>query len=71
MGKVKLHDKVFEPFITAAELGVAIDRVAAEVSAKYDGKRPLFIGVLNGSFFFASELLKRLPIECEITFVKV
>ncbi len=71
MGKVKLHDKVFEPFITASELGVAIDRVAVDVSAKYEGKCPLFIGVLNGSFFFTSELLKRLPIECEITFVKV
>jgi hypoxanthine phosphoribosyltransferase len=71
MGKVTLHDKVFEPFISASELGSAIDRVAAAVAAKYAGKRPLFIGVLNGSFFFAAELLKRLPIECEITFVKV
>lgn len=71
MGRVKLHDEVFEPFITASELGSAIDRVAAEVAAKYGAQRPLFLGVLNGSFFFASELLKRLPIECEITFVKV
>jgi hypoxanthine-guanine phosphoribosyltransferase len=27
--------------------------------------------VLNGAFFFAAELVKRLDIECEITFVKV
>ena len=71
MGTVTLHDKVFEPFIPEAELAAAIDRVAAEIAAKYAEKRPLFLGVLNGSYFFASELLKRLPIECEITFVKV
>jgi hypoxanthine phosphoribosyltransferase len=71
MGTVTLHAKQFEPFITEAELAAAIGRTAAEVAAKYADDRPLFIGVLNGSYFFASELLKRLPIECEITFVKV
>jgi hypoxanthine phosphoribosyltransferase len=71
MARVKLHDKEFEPFISEAELGAAIGRLAGELQGKYDGKRPLFVGILNGSFFFAAELLKRLPIECEITFVKV
>ncbi|MBS1546045.1 MAG: hypoxanthine phosphoribosyltransferase [Bacteroidetes bacterium] len=68
---VTLHDKQFEPFIGAAELGSAIDAVAAKVADRYQGSVPLFLGVLNGSFFFASELLKRLPIACEISFVKV
>lgn len=71
MTRVRLHDKDFEPFIPDADLSVAIDRVAADVSAAYQGKQPLFVGVLNGAFFFASELLKRVTIECEITFVKV
>lgn len=71
MSRVRLHDKEFEPFISEAELGAAIDRLAGELKAKYDGKTPLFVGILNGSFFFAAELLKRLPIACEITFVKV
>lgn len=71
MEKVTLHNKQFEPFISAGELGAAIDAVASQVAAAYADRTPLFIGVLNGSFFFASELLKRLPIACEITFVKV
>lgn len=71
MTRVRLHDKDFEPFIPGTELAEAIDRLAEEISAAYQGKQPLFIGVLNGAFHFASELLKRLPIECEITFVKV
>jgi hypoxanthine phosphoribosyltransferase len=71
MGTVQLHELHFEPFISERDLGLAIDKVAADINAKYDGQRPLFIGVLNGAFFFAAELMKRVTIECEITFVKV
>jgi hypoxanthine phosphoribosyltransferase len=71
MAKVTLHDKQFEPFIGPAELGAAIDTLAAQVARRYADSVPLFLGVLNGSFFFASELMKRLPIACEISFVKV
>jgi len=71
MSRVQLHDTFFEPFLSAQELEVAIDRMAAELNVKYTGKRPLFIGVLNGAYFFAAELVKRITVECEITFVKV
>lgn len=71
MSTVRLHDLRFAPFISAEELGRAIDRVAADLNVQYAGKRPLFIGVLNGAFFFAAELMKRITVECEITFVKV
>lgn len=71
MPPVTLHDATFEPYITEAELGRAISTVAADIERAYAGKRPLFLGVLNGAYFFASELLKRLDIECEISFVKV
>jgi hypoxanthine phosphoribosyltransferase len=71
MDKVILHDKQFEPFIGVAELNAAIEKVAEKVATRYADSVPLFMGVLNGGYFFASELLKRLPITCEITFVKV
>lgn len=71
MPRVRLHDKEFELFIPEAEVNAAIDKLAGTLRVKYDGKRPLFLGVLNGAFFFAAELVKRLDIECEITFVKV
>lgn len=71
MRTVKLHDKEFEPFISEEELARAIDRVAAELETACGGQRPLFIGVLNGAFFFAAELFRRISMECEITFVKV
>ncbi|HEY0976278.1 MAG TPA: phosphoribosyltransferase family protein [Flavobacteriales bacterium] len=71
MSRVTLHNATFEPYISEGELAAAISAVAATIEKAYDGRRPLFIGVLNGAYFFASELLKRLRIECEISFVKV
>lgn len=71
MANVTLHGAEFEPFVSSAELESAIARAAADVAKAYADKQPLFIGVLNGAYYFASELLKRISIPCEISFVKV
>jgi adenylate kinase len=69
--RIKVLDKVFEPYISEERILQAIDRIAQEINRKYRGKKPVFIGVLNGCFYFATDLLKRLELECEISFVKV
>ena len=48
-----------------------VQEMAAELSKKFDNKKPIFIGVLNGSFIFASDLLRNLNINCEIDFIKL
>ena len=71
MSTIKLYDKLFEVSITREEIENEVKRVAAEINRDYKGKRPLLLGVLNGSFMFASDLMKNLDIECEISFVKL
>jgi hypoxanthine phosphoribosyltransferase len=72
---MKLHDRTFRVLIPAAEIDVAIDRLAARINADYAARAavapPLFIGVLNGAFMFVAELLKRIEFHCEISFVKL
>ncbi|MES2429505.1 MAG: hypoxanthine phosphoribosyltransferase [Bacteroidota bacterium] len=68
---LQVHDKKFEPFITAAEIDVQIARVAEEINRDYEGKKPLFIAILNGSFMYASDLFKKITIEAEICFIKL
>jgi hypoxanthine phosphoribosyltransferase len=41
------------------------------MNADLDGKNPLFIIVLNGAFMFASDLLKRVEMPAQLSFVKV
>lgn len=71
MERVKIHDKVFEPYISEEIILKEIDRIAADINKKYIGKNPVFIGVLNGCFSFAGDLMKKVDIDCEISFVKV
>jgi hypoxanthine phosphoribosyltransferase len=71
MGKVTLKDKTFRVNIPASEINKAVGEVAHRINTELKDKKPLFLAVLNGSFMFASDLMKKLTIDCEISFVKV
>lgn len=68
---IQVKDKHFEMLISHEELQNKISSLAQNINNDYQAKRPLFIAILNGSFMFASDLLKEVDIECEISFVKV
>ena len=71
MSIVKLKDKSFKISITEAEIKERIKAVAQQMSKDLEGKNPLFLGVLNGSFIFAADLMREMTITCEISFVKL
>lgn len=71
MNSIKIHDLTFEIQITSTAIEQAVSEVAQKINNDLKGKKPLFLAVLNGSFMFASDLLKKITIECEISFVKV
>lgn len=71
MEKVKVRDKEFSLFLTAGEIAKGVDMVAEMINKDMQGKNPLFLCVLNGAFIFASDLLKKVTVDCEISFVKL
>src|SRR4030095_1903146 len=71
MAVIRVHDKSFEPYLTAGQIETAIQNLADQINRDYAGKKPLFIAILNGSFMFASDLFKKLSIESEICFIKL
>ncbi len=71
MKTVTLKDKSFILSIDADTIQQRIAGLAAQVSEELKGMEPIFIAVLNGSFIFAADLVKKLSIPCEITFVRV
>ncbi|KAA3643691.1 MAG: adenylate kinase [Bacteroidetes bacterium] len=71
MELIKIYDKVFEPYISEETIDRAITDLAAKLHIDYIGKKPIFVGVLNGCFYFAADLLKKIDFDCEISFVKV
>jgi hypoxanthine phosphoribosyltransferase len=68
---ITIHDKSFTPFISRAQIELRISELAAQISSDYEGRCPIFIVVLNGAFVFATELVKCVPLACEITFVRL
>ena len=71
MGIVIVKDKKFKTSITEAEIKKRVKEVAAQISRDFEGKDPLLLGVLNGAFIFAADLVRELTIPCEISFVKL
>ena len=71
MEKIKIHDKYFKPFIDRKEIDKAVQKIADNINRDYEGKVPLFLVILNGSFMVAADLLKKITVECEISFVKL
>jgi len=71
MQLLRVHDKQFQPYISAEQINEQVKRVAAEINKDYEGKKPLFIAILNGAFMFASDLFKEITIEAEICFIKL
>ena len=70
MDNIKVLDKEFEPYISQIEIESAIDRICYQINKDLHDKNPLFLVMLNGAFMFASELLKKLDMDCETSFVK-
>lgn len=71
MSNVQLHDKKFKPFITKEDIHAAVLRMASEIQTDYEGKNPIFIGVLNGSFLIVADLVREFSGDCEVSFVKM
>ena len=75
MDTIQIKDKRFTTFIPEekilTEVARVADEVADEINRDLSGSDPLFVSVLNGSFMFTADLMKRLDIPCEISFVKL
>jgi len=71
MNTVKIKDKTFKTSIPEAVILEKIKVVADRLNKDMEGKNPLFLAVLNGSFIFAADLMRMITIPCEISFVKL
>lgn len=71
MDKIKVRDREFAVSIPEEKIKARVAEIAAQISHDLEGKRPLFLAVLNGSFVFAADLLRGIDTPCEITFVRM
>lgn len=61
----------FKIMIDEATLQQRIAEMGAEIAAEYADKNPILIGLLNGSFIFLADLIRHIPFDCEMDFIKL
>ena len=69
--RIVVNGDTFAPFITEHQIQKRVKELAAQISQDYKGKVPIFIGILNGSFIFISDLLLEITVDCEVDFFKL
>ncbi|MFO7712123.1 MAG: hypoxanthine phosphoribosyltransferase, partial [Dehalococcoidia bacterium] len=57
--------------VTREEIEQTVVRLAHEVESDYQGKHPLLVGVLKGSFIFMADLIRHLDVPLELDFIRV
>lgn len=57
--------------IGRAEIGAQVAALAARISADYLGRELLVVGVLNGAFIFAADLVRHLDLPLQVDFIRV
>lgn len=68
---ISLHDLQFKPYISAEKIEEKTLQIGQQIHDRYYDKCPVFLAILNGSFIFASDLVRAANIESEITFIKL
>ena len=68
---VQVNDKHFKLFVSEAKIQKEVARIAREMNLELADKDPIFLGILNGAFMFASDLYRQLTFPCQITFLKL
>ncbi len=71
MESIKIYDKTFKVSISAEVIKKRVEELGKQISKEMEGRNPLFLAVLNGSFIFGADLYREITIPSEITFVKL
>ena len=58
-------------FFTEEEIHEKVSALGAQISRDFEGKNPLFVGVLKGCFVFMSDLMRHVTIPCTMDFMAV
>ena len=71
MSQAELERGVGEILIDQPTLQARVVELGAEISADYEGRDLLLVGVLKGAVFFMADLMRELTVTCEIDFMAI
>lgn len=66
-----MHQDCERIMLTEEQLRSRVKEIALEVDKRYEGKRPLVVGILKGSIIFYSDFIRHLSCPVELDFMAV
>ncbi len=66
-----MEQDILRPLVTEEELQQRVKEIGAQITADYQGKRLLLLGVLKGSIVFMSDIMRQIDLPCRIDFMSV
>jgi len=71
MKEIRILDKRFREFITVEAIASRVEKLAAQINTDLAGRDAVFLGILNGAFVFAADLLRQIDLKARVSFVKL
>jgi len=66
-----LDPGVGEVLVSEEQLRNRVSELGREIASEYEGRDLLLIGVLKGAVFFMADLMRELPLPCEVDFMAI
>ncbi len=66
-----MRNDIQEVLFSEQQLADKVAELGARISADYEGKNPLVVSVLKGSYVFMADLTRQISIPCNVDFMAV
>ena len=66
-----MRNDIQEVLFSEQQLADKVAELGARISADYEGKNPLVVSVLKGSYVFMADLTRKITIPCNVDFMAV
>lgn len=66
-----MENDIERVLISQIEIEKKVQEIGAKISADYEGKEPVFVGVLKGCFIFMADLMRHVTVNCSMDFMAV
>lgn len=66
-----MHKDVEEIMISAEEIAERTKALGQQLTADYEGKNPIVVGILKGSVLFMSDLIREMDVKLQIDFMDI
>ena len=71
MKRSEMEKDILKVLVTEEELKKRVDELGEALYEKFEGKTPLFLGVLKGSFIFMADLMRATQLKSDLEFMSV